>query len=77
MSAVFETAGFEGPLGGTDQPATPGVAWGAPPFDVPDATITYWSLTDVDDDVLGYWPVTPTPVEAGLFTANVAIGPGV
>lgn len=73
----FLAGGVEGPLGATQQPATVGVAWGAPAFTVPAATITYWSLRLAGGACQGYWPVTATPVEAGAYTPNIAIGPGV
>lgn len=76
VAADFEAAGVAGPLG-SSQPATVGVAWAAPSFTVPDATVTYWSLRRSGGVCQGYWPVTATPVEAGTYAPNVAVGPGI
>lgn len=78
ITVAWEAAGDEGPLGATYQPATVGVAYAAPMFDLPagDWThYTYWDGVTLRES--GTLPTTFSLGSAGTYQPNCAVGPNV
>ena len=77
VDPAFAAAGVEGALGATDQPATVGVAWGAPSFDLPAGDWTHYSFWSGATFVgSGSLPTTYSVVSDSTYAPNVGVGPG-
>lgn len=79
VTLAFEPAGDEGPLGASDQPATVGVAWAAPSFNLPPGDYTHYSYRGAASVFLGSDVLPSAPysvVTQEVYSPNVAVGPG-
>jgi hypothetical protein len=77
-TVTWGAGGAAGALGSTYQPATVGVAWGAPTFDLPAGTFThyaYWNGSTLRET--GTLPTSYVLGSAGTYQPNCAVGPNV